>query len=127
MEISFDDVHVGRGVLAKYTDGEYYPANVLKVLNHDPKGETWLEVNFVGYNGGFAVKLPNVRHPASHFGILSELQAGKEAKTDNDEERLPVAKRRKNKDGTWAQSSIGARARRFERRKDKQEAYTWDL
>ena len=34
-----------------------------------------------------------------------------------------LRKRRRQADGTWAQSSIGARARRAERRKDKQDEY----
>ena len=123
MEFSRNDLQVGRGVLVKYIDGKYYPANIMKVYDQEGKNETWVEVVFVGYKDAFAVELINLKHPASHFAEMFEHEPDKATPKKNDEESRPVVKRRKKEEGTWAQSSIGARARRFEKRKDKQEAH----
>ena len=44
-------------------------------------------------------------------------------KRDGEDKMESGIKRRKNEKGDWTQSSIGARARRFERRVAKQEAF----
>ena len=61
MEFSRNDLQVGRGVLVKYIDGKYYPANIMKVYDQEGKNETWVEVVFVGYKDAFAVELINLK------------------------------------------------------------------